>query len=224
MSANTHCSHALTQPFLRYCKRVYQPNTDTSTIFLALLKLYLRPTIKNPPNLLQPALDLISRQNHRLDPVETLQLLPPLVSAQDVRAFLQQALRSPVFDSHVVREVNKARSEQVARKLMILESRRVKVTDSRMYAFIRFLFWLTVNHMMYSRCPQCHKRLGSSVIAVHAPRCVYVEAITIRCLLSVATGVKLHTTSAERHFPRSSTCYDKFKMQIAVTLAILAPS
>ena len=140
MSANTHCSHALTQPFLRYCKRVYQPNTDTSTIFLALLKLYLRPTIKNPPNLLQPALDLISRQNHRLDPVETLQLLPPLVSAQDVRAFLQQALRSPVFDSHVVREVNKARSEQVARKLMILESRRVKVTDSRMYAFIRFLF------------------------------------------------------------------------------------
>lgn len=134
-----------------YCKRAHQPNTDTSTIFLTLLKLYLRPMIKNPPNLLQPALDLISRQNHRLDPVETLQLLPPLVSAQDVRAFLQQALRSPVFDSHVVREVNKARSEQVARKLMILESRRVKVTDSRI-------------------CPQCHKRLGSSVIAVHAPR------------------------------------------------------
>ncbi|KIM67190.1 hypothetical protein SCLCIDRAFT_1210690 [Scleroderma citrinum Foug A] len=128
-----------------YCKRVYQPNTDTSAIFLALLKLYLQPTIKNPPNLLQPALDLISRQNHRLDPVETLQLLPPLVSAQDVRAFFQQVLRSPVFDSHVVRDVNKAWSEQVARKLMILKSRRVKVTDSRI-------------------CPQCHKRLGSSVI------------------------------------------------------------
>ncbi|KAG6333670.1 hypothetical protein ID866_5413 [Astraeus odoratus] len=139
-----------------YCKRVYQPGAATSTIFLTLLKLYLRPTIKNPPNLLQPALDLISRQSQRLDPVETLQLLPPLVSAEDVRAFLVPAMRSPVFDSHVVREITKARSEQVARKLMVLESRRVKVTDSRMYSV--FL------------CPQCHKRLGSSVIAVHAPR------------------------------------------------------
>lgn len=162
--------YKLSQSILRYCKRVYQPNTKTSAIFLTLLKLYLRPTIKNPPNLLQPALDLISRQSHRLDPVETLQLLPPLVSAQDVRAFLQQALRSPVFDSHVVREVNKTRSEQIARKLMILESRRVKVTDSRMYAFVCALSLLTIDHAAYPRCPQCHKRLGSSVIAVHAPR------------------------------------------------------
>ena len=147
MSANIYFSCFLLN-LSRYCKRVYQPNTDTSAIFLVLLKLYLQPTIKTP-NLLQPALDLISRQNHRLDPVKTLQLLPPLVSAQDVRAFLQQVLRSPVFDSHVVREVNKAWSEQVARKLMILESRHVKVTDSRMYAIIRFLFYMSFNHMMY---------------------------------------------------------------------------
>lgn len=134
-----------------YCKRVYHPDTETNTVFLTLLKLYLRPTAKDLPNLLPPALDLMRRQSHRLNPVETLQLLPPLVSAEEVRKFLQQALRMPVCDSHVIREINKARSEQVARTLMILESRRVKVTDSRI-------------------CPQCHKRLGSSVIAVHAPR------------------------------------------------------
>ncbi|KIJ67051.1 hypothetical protein HYDPIDRAFT_174307 [Hydnomerulius pinastri MD-312] len=135
-----------------HCKRVSAPSPTTpSPIFLSLLKLYLRPTIPNPPNLLSPALSLIARHRARLDPIETLQLLPPLVSAQDVRPFLQQALRAPVFDSCVVKEITHARSEGVARKLMVLESRRVKVTDSRI-------------------CPQCHKRLGNSVIAVHAPR------------------------------------------------------
>ncbi|KAG2060873.1 hypothetical protein BDR06DRAFT_947416 [Suillus hirtellus] len=134
-----------------YCKRIYNPNGATRSIFLTLLRLYLRPTDKAAPNLLQPALDLISRHSPRLDSVETLQLLPPLVTARDVRPFLQEALRAPIFDSHVIRNIHKAQNEQVARKLMLLESRRVRVTDSRI-------------------CPQCHKRLGSSVIAVHAPR------------------------------------------------------
>ncbi|KAF9223920.1 hypothetical protein BS17DRAFT_781417 [Gyrodon lividus] len=134
-----------------HCKRISSPSPTPSPIFLTLLKLYLRPTIPNPPNLLTPALSLISRHRARLDPIETLQLLPPLVSAQDVKPFLVQALRAPVFDNAVVRDVNKARYEGIERKLMVLESRRVKVTDSRI-------------------CPQCHKRLGNSVIAVHAPR------------------------------------------------------
>ncbi|KAF8841813.1 hypothetical protein BDN67DRAFT_900734 [Paxillus ammoniavirescens] len=133
-----------------HCKRI-SPSPTPSPIFLTLLKLYLRPTIPNPPDLLTPALSLIARHRTRLDPIETLQLLPPFVSAQDVKPFLAQALRAPVFDNAVVREVNKARHEGVERKLMVLESRRVKVTDSRI-------------------CPQCHKRLGNSVIAVHAPR------------------------------------------------------
>ena len=205
MSANIYFSCFLLN-LSRYCKRVYQPNTDTSAIFLVLLKLYLQPTIKTP-NLLQPALDLISRQNHRLDPVETLQLLPSLVSAQDVRAFLQQVLRSPVFDSHVVREVNKAWSEQVARKLMILESRRVKVTDSRMYAIIRFLFYMSFNHMMYPQMSsvsqtagkQCHRGTCSTVGLCRGDH----YSVFVKC------SYRIRTTSAEKHFPRSSTCYDK---------------
>ncbi|KAG1762919.1 vacuolar sorting protein 39 domain 1-domain-containing protein [Suillus placidus] len=121
--------------------RIYNPNGITRSIFLTLLMLYLRPTDKTAPNLLRPALDLISRHSPRLDSVETLQLLPPLVTARDLRPFLQEALRAPIFDSHVIRDIHKARNERVARKLMLLESRRV--TDSRI-------------------CPQCHKRLGSS--------------------------------------------------------------
>lgn len=97
------------------------------------MRIYLRPTVKTSLDLLQPALDLVSRHGPRLDTVEALQLLPPLVTTQDIRTFLVEALRAPIFDSHVVRQISQARSEQVARKLMLLQSNRVKVTDSRMY-------------------------------------------------------------------------------------------
>ncbi|KIP04390.1 hypothetical protein PHLGIDRAFT_109638, partial [Phlebiopsis gigantea 11061_1 CR5-6] len=142
------------QDFLKaedYCKRIYQPSTETKNIFLTLLRIYLRPTVKTSIDLLTPALDLISRHSPRLDEVETLQILPPLVPARDVRAFLIEALRAPIFDRKVVRDINKARDEQVARRLMYLQNKRVKVTDSRI-------------------CPECHKRIGHSVIAVHSPR------------------------------------------------------
>ena len=82
--------------------------------------------------LLQPALQLVSRHSPRLDSVETLKLLPPLVTAQDVRAFLLEALRAPIFDTQVVRGITQARNDQLDRRLLALQSRRVKVTDSRM--------------------------------------------------------------------------------------------
>ena len=43
----------------RYCKRIYQPNGETKNVFLTLLRIYLRPTIKTTTDLLTPALDLI---------------------------------------------------------------------------------------------------------------------------------------------------------------------
>ncbi|KAI0714450.1 hypothetical protein C8T65DRAFT_644360 [Cerioporus squamosus] len=143
------------QDFLKaeeYCKRVYQPSSPTSNVFLTLLRIYLLPGPSAPAaaKLLPPALELISRHSPRLDPVATLQLLPPLVTAQDVQAFLLESLRAPVFDTRVVRNIHKSREDQVARRLMVLQSKRVRITESRI-------------------CPQCHKRLGGSVIAVHAP-------------------------------------------------------
>ncbi|KAK7044093.1 Vacuolar morphogenesis protein 6 [Paramarasmius palmivorus] len=134
-----------------YCKRYYQAGTPTSNVFLTLLRIYLRPTVKTGLDLLEPALDLISRHSPRLDTIEALQLLPPLVTTQDIRTFLIEGLRIPVFDTHVMRQISKARNDQMSRKLMALQTRRVKVTDSRI-------------------CPQCHKRIGNSVIAVHSPR------------------------------------------------------
>jgi hypothetical protein len=121
----------------RHCKRIFQPGTETQNIFLTLLRTYLRPLVKTADDLLRPALELIERHGPRLDPEETLQLLPPLVSARDVRIFLIGALRVPRFDARVVREVALARKDQVARRLMYLEANRVKITDSRMYVFMR---------------------------------------------------------------------------------------
>ncbi|CAK5269220.1 unnamed protein product [Mycena citricolor] len=142
------------QDFLKaeqHCIRAYVAGSDTSNVFLTLLRIYLQPTSKTTADLLQPALELIARHSHQLDSVATLQLLPPLVTTQDVRTFLVGALRAPIFDTRVVRNLSKARGDQVDCKLMALQTRRVKVTDSRI-------------------CPQCHKRIGNSFIAVHSPR------------------------------------------------------
>ncbi|PFH51068.1 hypothetical protein AMATHDRAFT_143451 [Amanita thiersii Skay4041] len=133
-----------------YCNRIYVPDTETSNVFLTLLHIYLRPTVKTDMDLLHPALELISRHTPHLDPVETLQLLPPLVTTRDVKKFLIEAMRAPLFDTKVVREISKTRNDTVSRRLMGLQMQRVKVTDVRI-------------------CPQCHKRIGNSVIAVHAP-------------------------------------------------------
>jgi hypothetical protein len=120
----------------RYCKRVYSPGTETKNVFLTLLRIYLRPSSKTSSNLLSPALDLISRHSRRLDSVEVLQLLPPLVTSQDVRTFLLEALRAPIFDTRLIREINKARNDHLSHELMVLQSKKVKVTDSWMYVLI----------------------------------------------------------------------------------------
>ncbi|EJD37691.1 hypothetical protein AURDEDRAFT_116691 [Auricularia subglabra TFB-10046 SS5] len=127
-----------------YCKRVHRSSGDSS-IFPLLLRILLRAS------LLQPALAFISRQSPRLDAQETIKLLPPLVPAGALREFLVQAVRQPIFDTRVVRDIAKARAEEVSRRLVALQERRVRVDDSRI-------------------CPQCHKRIGGSVIAVHLPR------------------------------------------------------
>jgi hypothetical protein len=133
----------------RYCKRVYVHGGDTDDIYLTLLRIYLRPAVKSTEDLLTPALALIARNGPRLDPEATLQLLPPLVRAKDIRAFLIAALRAPVSDTKAVLNVSKARSESVARRLMYLESNRVKVTNTRMCVmggscnFFSFLIMLT---------------------------------------------------------------------------------
>ncbi|EEB96226.1 hypothetical protein MPER_04672 [Moniliophthora perniciosa FA553] len=99
--------HCLIVEFIR--KRA---GTPTSNVFLTLLRITIRPTVKTSSDLLQPALDFISRHSPRLDTIEALQLLPPLVTTQDIRTFLIEGLRIPVFETHVMRQISKARNDK----------------------------------------------------------------------------------------------------------------
>lgn len=42
------------------------------------------------------------------------------------------------------------------------------------------------------RCPQCHKRLGQSAIAVHAPRSVILHVMTVCLQLLIIRGEVTH--------------------------------
>jgi len=144
-----------------YCVRVYAPASPTESIFLSLLRTFLRPQSQQHKLSesstsgtsqrqvqLQSALELISRHSPRLDPFVTLDLLPPLCTSRDVRQFLVEVLRIPIFETRIQREIWRGRKQQASEHLAALETQRVKVTDSRI-------------------CPNCQKRLGNTVIAVH---------------------------------------------------------
>ncbi|GAA6062923.1 hypothetical protein JCM10212_007154 [Sporobolomyces blumeae] len=137
----------------QYCKRVYDSDESMrATIFLLLLRLYLRPRPSHPL-LFAPALSLLSTHAARIDPLEAFDLLPPLVALGDLEAYLQKTLRRSTQrrrEATVVKNVGKSAIERGERELVDLQERRVKITESRV-------------------CPYCHKRLGNSVIAIHNP-------------------------------------------------------
>ncbi|UZJ55892.1 hypothetical protein CBS101457_005212 [Exobasidium rhododendri] len=139
-----------------YCRRV-QKKDDSSSVFLILLRIYLKPKTvegrgEDAQVELEAAIGLISRHGSRIDSVAALELLPPLVSLHTVEQFASKALRKAEAKRNemvLLHHVAKERALQVNENLVKLHSRRVKVTDTR-------------------TCPRCMKRLGSSVIAVNA--------------------------------------------------------
>ncbi|GAA5987416.1 hypothetical protein JCM10908_001946 [Rhodotorula pacifica] len=138
----------------QYCKRVYDSDpTLRSNIFHTLLRIYLRPRPDHPV-LFSPALSLLSTHAARIDAVEAFELLPPLVALEDIQVYLTKTLRRSVEkrrEAKMVRAVGKSAVEKAEREVVDLEERRVKITEGRL-------------------CPVCHKRIGTSVIAIHNPR------------------------------------------------------
>jgi hypothetical protein len=104
------------------------------TIFLTLLKIYLLPT-KDQTLLLAPALTLLANHSTQLDPAAVLELLPPLVTMQEIGSFLTRTLRDGtrrVHERRVIKSLVSSRKEEVERVVMGLETKRVRVTDQRM--------------------------------------------------------------------------------------------
>nr|XP_018264809.1 uncharacterized protein I303_02989 [Kwoniella dejecticola CBS 10117]OBR86967.1 hypothetical protein I303_02989 [Kwoniella dejecticola CBS 10117] len=135
-----------------YCVRAYPTNDD---IFLLLLRIYLRPSANSGKEaLLSPALSLLSKYSTSLPPSPVLDLLPPLVPMQEVDKFFLLTLRdthTKQNEARLLKNLVKGRNEELDRLVLGLEGKRVRITDQRI-------------------CPQCHKRLGNSAIAVHSPR------------------------------------------------------
>ncbi|KEI41687.1 uncharacterized protein L969DRAFT_85502 [Mixia osmundae IAM 14324] len=136
-----------------YCQSVYASGTTSSgNIFSVLLQLYLRPKDDANPRF-EPALSLLASQGTKINAIEALELLPPVMTIRDLRTFLHKTLRHGREIRNGLsldKNVYAARRDGLDREKAALEGRRVRITDSRL-------------------CPQCHKRLGSSVVAIHMP-------------------------------------------------------
>lgn len=121
----------------RYCKRVYDSDESMrSTIFLLLLRIYLRPRPSHPL-LFAPALSLLSTQAARIDPTEVFDLLPPLVALGDLQVYLEKTLRRSterVREAKMVKAIGRSWLDQNEREVVDLEERRVKVTEGRVCA------------------------------------------------------------------------------------------
>jgi hypothetical protein len=121
--------------YVRYCAHVFQSEPDPMGVFLLLLRIYLRPKTASAPVLLEPALALIAKHGIRLDALQGLDLIPPLVTMAQVQSFFVKTLRDGHRrrnEARVVKDILKSRKEQVERALMGLQKNRVKITDSRM--------------------------------------------------------------------------------------------
>lgn len=117
-----------------YCSKVYAKEPDAKGIFLLLLKIYLKPTSGGDP-LLDQALNLIATHGTRIDAMEAISLLPPLVTMKDVHDFFLKTMRQEqgkMNESKVIRGLLKTRKEQVDMTLMGLQQKRVRITDIRM--------------------------------------------------------------------------------------------
>lgn len=133
---------------LSYCVRVYQSSTPPTNIFLPLLRIYLLPrpspntdsksksdSKTTTPLLIPPALSLIATHSTKLEPLEVISLLPPLLTMQDVHSFFLRTLREGKAkrnDGRVLREIEKTRGEELDWRLLRLQERRVRIGDTRM--------------------------------------------------------------------------------------------
>lgn len=161
-----------------YCKQVYQTNPDPRGIFLTLLRIYLRPSSTASKSSLEPALDLISRHSPRLDSVEVLQLLPPLVNTSQLRTFLIESLKSPKVDLDIAKELWKSRSHQIDKKLITLQSRRVKIADSRMQVARQCVLIDSVLPNIVLQMSSMPQKIGEQC---YCGACAKVSSLALKC-------------------------------------------
>ncbi|EGX48079.1 hypothetical protein AOL_s00081g135 [Orbilia oligospora ATCC 24927] len=140
-----------------YCNRIHQlspppsdpAETSTETVYSILLSLYLSP----PPNYevqMPPALDLLSRHGARVDPLESLRLIPESIKVADLGNYFENRIRhsnSRVNMNRVMAQLYKSEAFRWEELNAEAKKKAVVIGEERV-------------------CPVCHKRLGKSVISV----------------------------------------------------------
>ncbi|PQE26179.1 vacuolar sorting 39 domain 1 protein [Rutstroemia sp. NJR-2017a BBW] len=156
----THMSQesSTASPIPTHRSSTSEPDDALLSIYHTLLALYLKPPPPHKPNW-PPALDLLSKHGSRLPASSTLDLIPEKLPVAELESYFRGRIRaanSIVSESRIVTGLRK--SEVVSAQATLLlgdglpgghggRSRRVVVSEERV-------------------CGVCHKRLGSSVIAV----------------------------------------------------------
>ncbi|KJZ78836.1 hypothetical protein HIM_01609 [Hirsutella minnesotensis 3608] len=164
-----------------YCNRLYKaqetptsptidgttpamPDDPDKSIYHTLLSLYLKPPTPHK-QLLEPALDLLSKHGSRLPASSTLSLIPDTLPVRALEAYFRGRIRSVtslVNETRILAGLRKAEGISVAARLHLGDdaaggqggrNRHVTITDER-------------------HCVVCHKklggamRIGGSVVAV----------------------------------------------------------
>ncbi|EPS39104.1 hypothetical protein H072_7137 [Dactylellina haptotyla CBS 200.50] len=140
-----------------YCNRVHAlsppasdpAETTTETVYSILLTLFLTPPPGYEPQI-QPALDLLSRHGARVDPLETLKLIPESIKVSDLEHYFENRIRhsnSRVNMNRVMAQLYKSEAFRWEELNFEAKKKAVIIGEERV-------------------CPVCHKRLGKSVISV----------------------------------------------------------
>ncbi|KAF3925713.1 hypothetical protein AA313_de0205398 [Arthrobotrys entomopaga] len=140
-----------------YCNRVHSlspPSSDpaettTETVYSILLSLFLSPPPGYEPQI-KPALDLLSRHGARVDPLETLKLIPESIKVADLEHYFENRIRhsnSRVNMNRVMAQLYKSEAFRWEELNAEAKKKAVVIGEERV-------------------CPVCHKRLGKSVISV----------------------------------------------------------
>ncbi|RUS27613.1 hypothetical protein BC938DRAFT_482993 [Jimgerdemannia flammicorona] len=137
-----------------YCNRIFRDDPDNGRrMYLILLRVYLKPSTKEPP-LVDAALELLSRHGAHIDAEEVLAMLPVTTRMDGL---------FPFFEKYV-RETNKNRNMNLVVK-NLLEAERLQVGDSvicsvqEQWVYYRSRAVKITEDRM---CPQCNRRIGNS--------------------------------------------------------------
>lgn len=138
-----------------YCNRIYSQADSVSVpsrkesaleVYQVLLSLYLQ----TKPTLLDPALDILAKHSPRLDVIKALSLIPSEIPIEKLESFFTKHVRketSVLNEGRIVKELQKVELLRMESRALRLRGKKVIVREE-------------------TACPNCHKRLGQSVVAM----------------------------------------------------------